>query len=527
MIWLIVIVLLLIYAYYKSVKPLSYWKDRGVAHKKALPLIGNSSIFFLKHKSFMDYVKDFYNEFPNERYYGIHQFSKPLLYVRDLELIKQITVKDFDQFTDHNNFVAENLEPLMSRNLLNLKGQEWRDMRATLSPSFTSSKIKTMFALLSECAKDFVEFFEKKGEDTVTVEMKDVFTRFTNDAIASTAFGFKCDSLRDGNNEFFVMGKDATNFSGFRIFLLSIIGLFPFIQKIVKIDMLSQTVSSFFRRVIKETIDKRDKEGLVRPDMIHLLLQARKGNVVQDEPDVMANEFAAVEESKIHHGRPSMLQLTDEDITAQALIFFFGGFDTAASAMAFMSHELAINPEVQKKLQTEIDATLNESNGKLTYYGLQKMKYMDMVVSETLRKWPPGFQLDRQCVKDYVVEPVKPHERTLTIEKGSMIIIPVMGIHYDPQYYPNPEMFDPERFNDDNSIEPYSYLPFGSGPRNCIASRFALMEVKTLMFHLLSKFDLVATDRTQVPLKLSKTKLSITAEEGIWLGLKRRHTNKL
>ncbi|KAK5641869.1 hypothetical protein RI129_010416 [Pyrocoelia pectoralis] len=470
MIWLISFVVLLVLFYYKAIKPLSYWKERGVPHKKALPLIGNSAVLIHKKKSFLEYVEDLYNDFPNERYYGTHQFSKPVLYVRDLDLIKSITVKNFDQFIDHNNFVVENVDSLFQKNLLNLKGQTWRDMRATLSPSFTSSKMKTMFLLFSECAQQFVEYFEKKKETVINVEMKDILTRFTNDAIASTAFGFKCDSLKEQENEFYTMGKKATNFGGTRLLLMSALGLFPLLQKVIKVDIIPQSVSTFFRRVIKETIDSRENGELVRHDMIHLLLEARKGRIIRDEPETAETEFAAVQESNIHHGKPPKLELTDEDITAQALVFFFGGFDTSSTLLSFMSYELALNPEVQERLQVEIDDTLNECDGSLTYNALQTMKYMDMVVSETLRKWPPGFQLDRRCVKDYVVEPVKPHEKAFTIEKGSMVIIPAIGIHRDPQHFENPNKFDPERFNDENKtkIKPYSYLPFGSGPRNCI-----------------------------------------------------------
>ncbi|KAK5641870.1 hypothetical protein RI129_010417 [Pyrocoelia pectoralis] len=508
MLWLIPFVVLLVLFYYKAIKPLSYWKDRGVPHKRALPLIGNSTIILDKSKSLLEYVEDLYNDFPNERYYGINQYSRPVLYVRDLDLIKSITVKDFDHFVDHNNFVVEveNVDSLFQKNLRNLKGQAWRDMRATLSPSFTSSKMKMMFLLFSECAQQFVEYYEKKKENVITVEMKDIFTRFTNDTIASTAFGFKCDSFKEQANEFYMMGKKATNFRGTRQLLMSALGLFPLLQKVIKFDMFPQSVSTFFRRIIKETIDSRENGELVRHDIIHLLLEARKGRVIRDEPETGDTEFAAVQESKIHHGKPPKLELTDEDITAQALIFFFGGFETSANSLCFMSYELALNPEVQERLQAEIDDTLNECDGSLTYNALQTMKYMDMV--------------------DYVVEPVQQHEKAFTIEKGSMVIIPAIAIHRDPHHFKNPNKFDPERFNDENKtkIKPYSYLPFGAGPRNCIASRFALLQIKTIIFHLLSRFNLLVIEKTQIPVKFHKSKPSLVSEAGIWLGLEHRKT---
>ncbi|KAB0794243.1 hypothetical protein PPYR_13863 [Photinus pyralis] len=131
-----------------------------------------------------------YDGFPGARFAGMYQLARPVLAIRDPELIKQITVKDFDHFIDHSQFVPEECEPLWGKNLFSLKGERWKEMRATLSPSFTSSKMKAMFNIMSECAERFVNHFRVEGsEDTVTVEFKDIFTRFTNDVIASASFG--------------------------------------------------------------------------------------------------------------------------------------------------------------------------------------------------------------------------------------------------------------------------------------------------------------------------------------------------
>lgn len=106
-------------------------------------------------------------------------------------------------------------------------------MRTILSPSFTSSKMKIMFELISETSEQFVNHFYKKSRQTV--EMKDVFSRLANDIIATTAFGVKCDSIADPNNEFFLMGKEISDFSGFwKILRLTTIGIFPKFAKVLK-----------------------------------------------------------------------------------------------------------------------------------------------------------------------------------------------------------------------------------------------------------------------------------------------------
>lgn len=92
------------------------------------------------------------------------------------------------------------------------------------------------------------------------------------------------------------------------------------------------------------------------------------------------------------------------------------------------------------------------------------------VFIESLRKWPPAMSIDRKCVKPYKY--VNNDGTKLTLNVGDTIWIPVLGIHRDSEYYPNPDKFDPERFSDENKhkILPFTYLPFGSGPRNCIGN---------------------------------------------------------
>lgn len=142
--------------------------------------------------------------------------------------------------------------------------------------------------------------------------------------------------------------------------------------------------------------------------------------------------------------------------------------------------------------------------------------------TEALRKWPSAVAVDRVCTKPYVIQPVTPEEKPLQINKDDVIWIPIYGFHHDPKYYPEPQKFDPERFNDENkhNIQPYTYLPFGMGPRNCIGSRFALLEFKTLFFQLLLNFELVPIKKTNIPLRISKTSFNLQAEGGNWLGFK-------
>ncbi|KAF2899547.1 hypothetical protein ILUMI_06621 [Ignelater luminosus] len=322
------------------------------------------------------------------------------------------------------------------------------------------------------------------------------------------------------------MGKDAASFSGYRAFKFIGFAICPQLMKLLDIGIFSKKLQNFFRNTIKETIKIREEKQIVRPDMIHLLLEARKGRLkYEDSMDNMDAGFAVVEESEL--GKTQKKQkvvITDEDIAALAAGFFLAGFDTVSSAISFLAYELAINPDVQNKLFDEISKAPKDSNGKIKYETLLGMKYLDMVVSESLRKWPPAFITDRISVKSFTIEPESDNENPLYLEKGSQLWIPVLALQRDPKYYPNPDKFDPERFSDENksNIKPFTYLPFGAGPRNCIGSRFALLENKLLITEILRKFEIISTEKTLIPLESSKTIFNILPDNGVWVALKRR-----
>lgn len=132
------------------------------------------------------------------------------------------------------------------------------------------------------------------------------------------------------------------------------------------------------------------------------------------------------------------------------------------------------------------------------------------------------MQIDRVCTKPYTIQPKYKDEQPVPFKMNDLFILPIFAFHRDPKYFPEPEKFNPERFSDENKdkIIPYTYIPFGSGPRNCLGSRFAILEAKAVLYHLLSNFQIVPVEKTSIPLKLKKSSLTLLAENGLWLGLK-------
>ncbi|XP_012231001.1 cytochrome P450 9e2-like [Linepithema humile] len=477
--------------------------------KKGIPYLPNSWSSFIAgwkmltgRLSIVDYSHYVYNYFPDAKYVGTSEFGIPGILLRDPEIIKDIMVKDFEHFPDHRSFVDEEVEPLFAKNIFALRGDRWKEMRNTLSPSFTASKMKFMFELISKCSSDFVDYLVEHPEICLAIEAKQAFRRYTNDVIATAAFGINVNSMKDQNNEFYTRGVEATTFSGgiLVMFKIMFLRLFPRLSSLIGLSFFPSATSKFFKKIVGETIEAREKHGIIRPDMIHLLMQA-------------------LDKENSH-------KMTLDDIVSQAFIFFFAGFDTSATLMCFVAHELAVNRDIQDRLREEVEQHLSEEDDTISYESLSKMVYMDMVVSEVLRKYPPVPSVDRLCFKDYELPPSQPGYKSITVKSDDVVFIPVYGLQHDPKYFPNPQKFDPERFSNENkdNIFPCTYLPFGHGPRKCIGNRFALMETKLLIAHLLRKFVLKTTEKTVEPVVFDKKEFALKPVGGFWISLEKRKT---
>lgn len=485
--------------YYLTIEQ-NLFKKHGLPFKQSIPLLGSTWLAMLHLKPFAEMVRDIYDMDPEAKYVGFYHRMAPVIMLRDPELIKSVAVKNFNHFPDHRGF-GEDAEPddFFSKNLLLLQGDRWKEVRALLSPAFTSNKIKAMFTLMSECAVNVGEHLAALPTEQRFIEMKDIFTRYTNDIFASCAFGINVDSIADRDNKFYTYGREALDIHNIAIFKFIMLMIFPKLSKSLGIRLVRKKVVEFFENVVSVNIAVRDKTGVSRPDLIQLMMETR---------------------GKLGPGK----ELTILDMTAQAFVFFFGGFETTSSLLCFAAHELAVNPEIQERLQRKIDQVLKDTNGEVTYEAINEMKYLDAVVNETLRMYPVIPITDRQCAKPFELPPALPGLKPFRVNKGSHLWLPIYAIQRDPKYFNQPEKFDPDRFLDkqSNTVSSGAYMPFGMGPRMCIANRFALFETKVALFHILARCELQTCTKTSVPMKLGKRGTFLKPENGFWLHIRPR-----
>ncbi|KAJ8973963.1 hypothetical protein NQ317_001369 [Molorchus minor] len=179
--------------------------------------------------------------------------------------------------------------------------------------------------------------------------------------------------------------------------------------------------------------------------------------------------------------------------------------------MTFALYQMALHSEVQDRAREELKTVLGKYNGEMTYDSLNELKYMKQIIDEALRMYPPLPMVTRTCVERYKL----PGE-DIVLDAGTRVIIPIAGLHFDEDYFKDPNTFDPERFNEENkkNIPQYSYLPFGEGPRICIGERFGIMQTKVGLACILKNFKVSLSEKTIHPIRLQKRGLFPVAEGG-------------
>ncbi|EDW08491.1 cytochrome P450 9c1 [Drosophila mojavensis] len=486
--------------FYKwSVSSFAYFKRRGVAHERPLPFFGNVPLsVMLGSDSHVRHSIQLHQRLKHHKVYGVYNLREPLYYLADAELIRQVCIKHFDVFANHRQAIGDEHDTgdisVMSRSLLSLRDRRWKEMRKTLTPAFTGVKIRLMFELINICNVEAVQYVERKlqaSEDQgIELELKEFFTRYTNDVIASTAFGVQVNSFVNEQNEFFTFGQRLLQFSfwgGIKVFLYIVM---PKIMKALRVPVMDLNNVAYFKRLVFGAMEQRREQHIVRPDMIQQLMEAQQ--VFKEQQQQQLEQVQESDQDK------SAAEFNDEDLLAQCLLFFSAGFETVSSCLSFTAYELLMNPDVQQQLYEEILAVEQQLAGKpLDYDSLMGMKYLDCIISESLRKWPPAVVIDRMCSTDFELKD-ETGESILKLSKGDLVHIPIVALHYDPDNFEEPEQFRPERFDEEHKheIRPNTYLPFGVGPRSCIGNRMALMEVKSLIYQMVLRFRLLPAERT-------------------------------
>jgi hypothetical protein len=347
------------------------------------------------------------------------------------------------------------------------------------------------------------------------------------DVIAKCAFATESDSHFENN------ATKLFTFPFWRKFLDYTVPMW--LLDFLKFTVLPPDAMDFFRTItvglIHQRMNTAEYHNNHHHDFLELLVNARKldsGEISKSIKDISDASFKKETNAEISLNQNALTdttgyggnkKLNENEILAQSVLFFSVGFETSSQLLAYCTYCLALNPDCQENLHAEIEQTFNSNYVQIDYDVVLKMPYLDAVISETLRLYNPVLRMERQASEDYTLG-----STGIVIEKGMIVGIPVWALHHDPQYFSEPDQFKPERFLEENRdrMVPYTYLPFGAGPRNCIGTRFALLEAKMALIKVLSKYRFVKSKSTRIPLRFLPVGRPLLRCEHVAVGVEKR-----
>ncbi|XP_067931669.1 cytochrome P450 3A11-like [Watersipora subatra] len=433
------------------------WSKQGVPGPKPWPFVG-TFLSVVKAGAFPYYDTPLVQKYG--KIVGSYRGRLPVLDVADPEFLRQALVKDFASMPNRRETHRDALSDYF---LTSLTDDHWRHVRASLSPTFTSGKLKMLKARIDDCADQFVKYVRDSAGQPFDV--KQCCGGYTMDAISSTAFGVQLDSQKDPDHPMTVNANRLLGLQRSRTFISKIKArllfaaflLVPYkIQKRLGISILDADALHHFETVTSKIISDRGLEDSREKDFVQLCLSQLIDDPKISDSGSQVDRYGQVWSSK---------GLTKNEVIANAILFFLAGYETTSLTLHYVFYELAMNPDVQERLYDEIKE--NVGSDIATYEELMKM------------------ELDRLVDRETTVEGIQ-------LPTGCMVSAMVYAIHHDPEIWPEPSRFDPEKFSPANKEgrHQYAWIPFGLGNRNCIGMRLALLELKVVIVKIVSNFML-------------------------------------
>uniref|UniRef100_A0A1B0ALV4 Cytochrome P450 n=1 Tax=Glossina palpalis gambiensis TaxID=67801 RepID=A0A1B0ALV4_9MUSC len=495
MFWTTIICLLLslliwdcIHKYYTKI----YLSERGLAGcKLSLPLFGDVLPWIGSDiTSNSNYLKTFI--------ITTHLIYLVLI-VQDAEYL-EIILSSSRLITKH--FGYRILRNWLSDGLLMSTGLKWHARRKIITPAFHFGMLEKFIEIFDQQSEIFVESLQAKADGQTVIEMFSEVCLTTLNIITETAMGVKIQAHTNPDFPYTKALAGAANILGAR-------GTQPFYFydtrpfDAMRLRSHINTMHKFTDQIIK---DRRESLKQSFKDSSH--------NTFDTETNQLGirNRVAFLDlllQSTID-GKP----LSNDDIREEVDTFMFEGHDTTASGIAHTLYLLSRHPSVQEKAYEEVQQVLNKfENGPITTKDLQDLKYLECVIKEALRLYTPVPFIGRVTDEETKIG-------NAIIPADTQIMISLYNISHDPQYFPNPEAFLPERFVAEakNKIHPFAFVPFSAGSRNCIGQKYAMLEMKMIIGKVLRNYKLLPLGPDAVPVM----SLILRSTTGINVGLNRR-----
>ncbi|XP_022249126.1 cytochrome P450 3A24-like [Limulus polyphemus] len=425
---------------------------------------------------------------------------RPVLVVMDLDLLKQIQIKDFMDFVDRPGLFEldpprEPGEPI-NLILIFLRGTHWKRVRGVLTPSFTTLKLKTMAQTMDETIDDFIRNVDEYSRKENCLDVYKLFQAMSMDVIIKCALGVDAHVQKNPMEHELLNHADVILSTSIQSLPFLIHMSFPAFGWLMKII-----------RTLEFKFQNKGSDPIL--DLVEVCRQVMKSRAA--DPGVCSNIYFST----------NFVTPTYTNKTLKTSFDIVAYYATTSSALGYTTHLLVQHPEVQEKIRQEVDELVENEGENLDYVSVHKLRYLDQVFSESLRVYPPVYLfVNREANTDITYGSIQ-------IPKGMAVQVPVYHLHHNPTIWSDPEKFDPERFSPDNhNRSPLAWQPFGYGPRNCIGMRFAQLEAKMALARMVQKYFLRPCEKTEKKLTIRTGSAIINPANGIFVKFVRRNSLK-
>nr|UZE89840.1 cytochrome P450 CYP4416C1 [Chrysoperla zastrowi sillemi] len=465
---LLVLVIVLIYMYNTNYLRIVYYLSK-IPGPKSYPIIGVAYLVIGKtHAEITQLVIDLINKFSPilKAYLG----PIPLVCVSSPEYVREI-------LTNHHGLekpwlMTHIAVDVAGDSILSAQVPKWKHNRSKIVRGFTPNILKTYFKVMIESSLLLSKKLEDKLNDSKSFDILEYLSKAAMDSVARSTMGVNV-NVQDSGSTFYGAMQSMFHIAFDRIYspwkLLDVI--FRLSQDFQRFSQDKKAVIELAEKIISEkryqktcinnndnksdNIETIDKE-LSEKSLLDILLEVTKNDPLFDDQ-----------------------QLKDE-----VIFMIIAGFETTANALGYVLLNLAVHQDIQNKVCEELFQVVDDFDRKIHLDDLPQLKYMEMVIKESMRLHPTIPLIARKLTRDIKFD-------EYLVPDGTTVVIPIICLHRNENIWTDPLKFDPERFTPENSKNrhPYAFLPFSAGPRNCVGIRYAWMFMKVVLATLLSRYE--------------------------------------
>ncbi|MEZ4884094.1 MAG: cytochrome P450 [Chitinophagales bacterium] len=381
----------------------------------------------------------------------------------------------------HKSKIIKTLAKQIGNGLLTTDGSYWLRQRRLIQPGFHRQKLQALVSIMQQETQQFITELKGYAQTGEVIDLSKEMMKITLRIVAKSLF-----STGITSKDLELIDHVITEQQKYIITKVRQPYLKPWLF-VSGEDYRQKKISEQLDQLLQNIINQRKSSNEEHDDLLDMLLSAR----YEDTGEGMDNQ-----------------QLRDE-----SLILFVAGHETSANALAWTWYLLSQNQDIEAKILKETENVLG--NRLVSFEDIPQLQYTKQVLQETMRLYPPAWIMDRVALSDDKLG-------EFDVPKGQVISLFIYGAHRNPNYWDNPEHFDPDRFTKEAMKErpAFSYFPFGGGPRLCIGQQFAYMEMQLVVAEMIRKFRIELVENQDIDIL---PLITLRPKNGILARLKERN----